>query len=119
MKDDFVLFIMTFIHLMSNYLSLDNSVFIQHKNLEILATEMFGVYTAATDILNKVFLLKPPSNYNLRNQQEFAIRPMKTVHYVLNYFAYLGPKIWEMLPNNLERLESAEAFKSKIKKLDT
>ena len=101
---------------MSNYLSLDNSVFIQHKNLEILATEMFGVYTAATDILNKVFLLKPPSNYNLRNQQEFT---MKTVHYVLNYFAYLGPKIWEMLPNNLERLESAEVFKSKIKKLDT
>ena len=73
MKDDFVLFIMTFIHLMSNYLSLDKSVFIQHKNLEILATEMFGVYTAATDILNKVFLLKPPSNYNLRNQQEFTL----------------------------------------------
>ena len=44
---------------------------------------------------------------------------MKTVHYVLNYLAYLGPKIWEMLPNNLERLESAEGFKSKIKKLDT
>ena len=62
-----------------------------------------------------MFPLKPPSNYNLRNQPELTVRPMKTVHYGLNYLAYLGPRIWELLPNNLKRLESVEAFKSKIK----
>ena len=77
---------------------------------------MFRVYTeSATDILNEAFPLKPTSNYNLRNQQEFTIRPMKTVHYGLNSLAYLGPKIRELLPNHLKRLESVEAFKSKIK----
>ena len=40
---------------------------------------------------------------------------MKTVHYRLNPLAYLGQRIWELLPNNLKRLESVEAFKSKIK----
>ena len=40
---------------------------------------MFRVYPrSATDILNEVFTLKPPSNNNLRNQQEVTIRPMKT-----------------------------------------
>ena len=37
---------------------------------------MFGVHTGQ---LNEVFPLKPPSNYNLRNQQEFTVRPVKTV----------------------------------------
>ena len=62
-----------------------------------------------------MFPLKPSSNYNFRNQQEFTIKPVKTLHYGLNYLAYLGPKIWELLPNTLKRLESAEGFKSKIK----
>ena len=76
-----------------------------HKNLQILATKMFKVYTGSpTDILNEAFPLKPPSNYNLRNLQEFTVRPIKTV-----------PKIWELLPHNLKRLESVEAFKFKIK----
>ena len=34
-------------------LNLDNSVSIHHKNLQILATEIFTIYTgSATDILN-------------------------------------------------------------------
>ena len=63
---------------------------------DFFATELFRVYTgSATDTLNEVFPLKPPSNYNLRNQQEFTIRPVKTVHYGVNSLAYLGPRIWE------------------------
>ena len=61
-----------------------------------------------------MFPLKPPSNYNLRNQQEFTVNQQKLL-YGLNFLAYLGPRIWELLPNNLKRLESVEAFKSKIK----
>ena len=51
-----------------------------------------GIHWSATDILNEVFPLKPPSNYNWRNQPEFTVRPIKTVHYGLNSLAYLGPK---------------------------
>ena len=66
--------------------NLDNSVSIHHRNLQILSTEMFRVYTrSANDILNEVFPLKPSSNYNLRNQEEFTVKPVKTVHYELNF----------------------------------
>ena len=55
---------------------------------------MFRVYTrSATDILNEVYPVKPPSNNSLRNQQEFTITPMKTLHYGLHSLAYLGPQI--------------------------
>ena len=85
-------------------LNLDNSVSMYHRNLQILATEMFRVYTgSAIDILNELFPLKSTSNYNLRNQPEFIVRPIKTLHYGLNSLAYLGPRIWELLPNNVKR----------------
>ena len=71
-----------------------------------------GIHWSVTDILNEVFPLKPPSNYNLRNQPEFTTRPVKTVHYGLNSLAYLGPRIIELLSNTFKRLESVEAFKS-------
>ena len=86
-----------------------------HRNLEILATEMIRVHTgSAPDILDELFRLKPPSNYNLKNQLEFTVRPIKTVHYGMNSMAYIEPRMWELLPNNLKRLESVEPFKSKI-----
>ena len=70
-------------------LNLDSSVSIHHRNLQILATEMFRVPIdwSATDIPNEVFPLKPPENYNLRNLPEFTVRPIKTVHYGLNSLA--------------------------------
>ena len=43
------------------------------------------------------------------------MRPIKIVHYGLNSLVYLGYRIWELLTNNLKRLESVEAFKSKSK----
>ena len=54
-------------------------------------------------------------SFNLRNQQEFTVRPIKTLHYGLNSLVYLVLRIWELLLNNFKRLESVEAFKSKIK----
>ena len=48
-------------------------------------------------------------------EQKITERPIKTVHYGLNSLTYLGPIIQELLLNNLKRLESVEAFKSKIK----
>ena len=49
------------------------------------------------------FIYNDGHSFNLRNQQEFTVRPIKTVHYGLNSLAYLGPRIWELLPNNLKR----------------
>ena len=60
-------------------LNLDNSVSIQ-KFTDFHNRYVQGIHWSATDIRNEVLPLKLPSNYNLRNQQEFAVRPIKTVH---------------------------------------
>ena len=50
------------------------------------------MHWSTTDILNEVFPVKPLSNYNLRNQSEFTVTPIKTVHYGLDSLEYLGPR---------------------------
>ena len=62
-----------------------------------------------------MFLLKPASNYNLSNEYELTVRPIKTAHYGLNSLAYFGLRIWELLINNLKRIESVEALNLKLK----
>ena len=89
---------------------------IHHRNIQILATEIFRLYTgSATNILNEVFLRKPASNYNLSNEYELTVRPIKTAHYGLSSLAYLGLRIWKLLINNLKRIESVEALNLKLK----
>ena len=60
-------------------LNLDNSVSMQ-KFTDFGNIYVQGIHWSATDILNEVLPLKLPSNYKVRNQQEFAARPIKTVH---------------------------------------
>ena len=70
-------------------LNLDNSVSMHHKNLQILGTEMGQLYTgSATNILNEVFPLKPPSNHNLGNQQEFTVRPTNCPYRICKPYIY-------------------------------
>ena len=95
----------------------DNSVSINHKNLQALAIEMFKVYTKTSpEIMQEVFQVKEQGNYNLRNQTDFIIPEVKSVNHGLESVRFLGPKIWESLPNDLKNKESADSFKTTIKR---
>ena len=95
----------------------DNSVSIHHKNLQALAIEMFKVYTKTSpEIMQEVFQVKKQGNYNLRNQKKFVIPQVKSVNHGLESVRFLGPKIWENLPNDLKNKESADSFKTTIKR---
>ena len=95
----------------------DNSVSIHHKNIHVLATEMFKVYTKSSpEIMKEVFPLKEQGHYNLRTQTDFEIPQVKTVNYGLESIRYLGPKIWEGLPNYFKRTDTLSSFKTAIKK---
>ena len=81
----------------------DNSVSIHHKNLQALAIEMFKVYAKTSpEIMQEVFQVKVQGNYNLRNQTEFVIPQVKSVNHGLESLRFLGPTIWESLPNDLK-----------------
>ena len=52
--------------------------------------------------MEDVFPLKEQGHYNLENQINFEIPHVKTVNYGLESIRFLGPKIWDGLPNDLK-----------------
>ena len=98
------------------FLVKDKSVSIHHKNIHTPAIEMFKIYTKTSPgIMQEVFQMKDQGHYFLRNQRDFGIPTVKSVNYGLESIRFLGPKIWESLPNNLKNKESIESFKMAIK----
>ena len=54
--------------------------------------------------------------YNLRSScNQFRRENVKTVHYGIQSVRYLGPKIWELVPNNIKYSNSLSKFKKLIK----
>ena len=95
----------------------DNSVSINHKNLQALPIEMFKVQTKTSpEIMQEVFQIKEQGNYNLQNQTDFVTPQVKSVNHDLESVRFLGPKIWENLPNDFKIKESADNFKTAIKR---
>ena len=82
----------------------NSSVSIHTRNLYFLTLEMFKVVKGlAPTIINDLCLLKETNNYNL------------TVRNVFESISYLGLKIWEMLPSEMQEYETLFEFKSKVK----
>ena len=100
----------------SEPLDLDNSVTVHQKNLKVLVTEIYKIKNGiAPDIMKDIFELQNPS-YNLRSScNQFRRENIKTVHYGLQSVRYLGPKIWELVPNNIKYSNSLSKFKKLIK----
>ena len=100
----------------SELLDLDNSVTVHQKKLQDLVTEIYKVKNGiAPDIMNDIFELQNPL-YNLRSTcNQFRKENIKTVYYGIQSVRYLGPKIWELVPNNIKYSNSLSKFKKLIK----
>ena len=66
--------------------------------------------------MQEVSQVKEQGNYNLGNQTDFVIPQVKRVNHGLESVRFLGPKIWKSLPNDLKNKESADSFKTVIKR---
>ena len=51
------------------------------------------------------------SNYNLRKQRCWETTNARTVIYGTETISFRGPKVWEMLPNDLKESQTLEEFK--------
>ena len=87
------------------------------KNLQVLVTEMFKVQSNfSPEIINKVFpTTESICEYDLRNNSNFAARRIKTVRYGSEFLLYLGPRLWNILPDECKKLQSVKDFKAKIR----
>ena len=95
----------------SELLDLVNFVKKHQKNLQLLVTEIYKVRNGiAPEIMRDIFELRYPL-YNLRSScNQFRRENIKTVHYGLQSVRNLGPKIWELVPNNIKYCNSLSKF---------
>ena len=96
-------------------LNKDNSVSIHHRNLQVLATEMFKIHRGLSpEILRETFVPKT-SSYYLRSNDTFEKRKVNTVYHGTESLSFLGLKIWDLVPAELKQSETPYSFKLKIK----
>ena len=95
-------------------LETDNSVSVHFRNIQALAVELYKVVNGfSPDIMYDVL---PLSENNTRNKRTFHSRDIRTVHFGPETLSHLAPKIWELVPEEIKKLESVASFKYAIKK---
>ena len=73
--------------------NIDKSITINHRNLQVLATELFKVHHGLTsELMNNIFR-KWDVMYDFRNDSTFETRNVKSVFYGSETISSLGPKI--------------------------
>ena len=91
----------------------DNSVSI---HIQRIAIEMFRFYNGLSPpLMNNIFKLRAENPYNLIQVSEFSWPMVKSVYHGTESISYLGPKIWNILPEKLKKIEDLEHFKKEIK----
>ena len=70
----------------------------------------------APDIVSEIFRQKNKQPYLLRQNLLFYASRIKSVYNGTESISFLGPKVWELVPNSMREIQSLEIFKKEIKK---
>ena len=95
----------------------DGSVSIHHRNIQSLAIEMFKVkHDMSPEIVNDVFTQRINHPYNFRYMRDFRTPMVHSVYHGTETIRYLGPKIWDIIPEAIKQKTSLDSFKESIRK---
>ena len=102
-------------YLLSELLTKDKSFTIHHRNIQTLAIEIFKVINnISPEIMKEIFVLESNCMYNTR--ELFVTHNVRTEHYGKATLSYLGPKIWNIIPNEIKSAATLIVFKQKIRR---
>ena len=96
-------------------LNKDNFVLMHHRNLQVLATEMFKIHRGLPSEILRETSVSKTSLYNLGRNDNFEKRKVYSVYQGTESLSFLGPKIWDLVPVELKQSETLYSFKLKIK----
>ena len=91
------------------------SVCIHHKNLQILAVEIYKALNhLSSPLMSDLFKIKD-TKYKLRNKSILFSTKAKMTRYGINSITCMGPKIWNLVPDEIKESKKLIIFKHKIK----
>ena len=95
----------------------DNAVTFHHRNLQLLAIELFKIVKGLPNQTENLFLQNKRSEEDIgtRHLPFFKSRDIRTVHNGEESLSFLAPKIWELVPIELKELGELNEFKELIK----
>ena len=98
-------------------LLINNNYFtIHHKNLQLLATELFKEKAnISREIMNKIFDFSKNSTYELKCGSCLSRSNIHSTHFGIESIASIAGKIWNKIPNEIKEASALTVFKSKIK----
>ena len=97
-------------------LVLDNSETFHHKNLKNLAIELFKTKNGTAPTFYDQIFQKKELKIITRSNSLFKSRKIKSTLHGKESLAYLGPKIWDLLPSELKDKQDVNCFKRQIRK---
>ena len=94
----------------------DNSFTIHHKNLQKLATEMYKVRNNISPPNIRNLFNEQTHKYSLRKEKIWENSNVHTVQWGIETITYRGPKIWDLVPTEIQKSLNLNIFKAKIKR---
>ena len=90
----------------------DISVSVHHKNIQVLAGEIYKTVNGlAPTIMNSIFEIKD-IEYNLRDKINVKSRRINSVRYGIDNLTYFGPKIWNIVPEDIKKIWICKCFQN-------
>ena len=97
-------------------LTKDGSVSIHHRNIDALVTGFYKIKNGLSpELFTEIFARKTESHYNPRWCNDFRIPSIRTVYHGSESISFSGPKIWNILPDEIKQQTSLNSFKKSIK----
>ena len=94
----------------------DSSLTIHQRNLKLLVREMFKVKVrCAPDIMKEILEIENRS-YNFCHDSLIKRGNIRSVYYNTETASFIGPKIWNTLPNNCKDASSLKSFKVNLQR---
>ena len=91
------------------------STTIHIHSIRLLAVEIYKTLHNLNLAFTKNYFLPKPTSYNLRRNDVLSIPKVKTTNYGIKSISFLGPKIWNSLPNEIKSSRNANQFKTLVK----
>ena len=74
-----------------------------------------GKHMLCREITHDIFMERTNNQYNLRNHPDFITPHVHNVFHETESISYLGPKIWDIVPEEVKHNKSLNPFKESIK----